>query len=155
MRKLNDLLLSLAIVVCAIISGPTYAQQGEKAPTQAEIDEVVKIYCDAWSEPDIDKRRQLLERIWTEGGTYTDPVSHVEGRDALVNRIMAHLEKFPGTRIVPSSHTDVHHGMLRFTWKFIGADGTVRNEGIDFGELSADGRLRKIVGFFGPAKPLQ
>ena len=30
------------------------------------------------------------------------------------------------------------------------ADGKVFLEGIDFGELSADGKLRQIVGFFGP-----
>jgi hypothetical protein len=30
------------------------------------------------------------------------------------------------------------------------ADGKALLEGIDFGELSADGKLRRIVGFFGP-----
>jgi hypothetical protein len=28
------------------------------------------------------------------------------------------------------------------------------NEGIDFGEIAADGKLKMIVGFFGPIKPL-
>jgi hypothetical protein len=151
----SNLVRLLVIVVLAFLLGPVRAQQAEQHPSQVELDETVKIYCDAWSEMDIDKRRQLLERVWVEEGTYTDPVSHVEGRDALVNRITAHFQKFPGTQIVPSSHADLHHGMIRFTWKFIGADGKVRNEGIDFGELTSDGRLRKIVGFFGPVKPLQ
>jgi SnoaL-like protein len=145
----------LLIVVFACLGGAASAQQAEQRPSEIELDETVKIYCDAWSEKDIDKRRQLLERVWVEDGTYTDPVSHVEGRDALVNRVTAHLEKFPGTQIVPSSHADLHHGMIRFTWKFIGSDGKIRNEGIDFGEITSDGRLRKIVGFFGPVKPLQ
>jgi hypothetical protein len=30
------------------------------------------------------------------------------------------------------------------------ADGKVYVEGIDFGELCADGKLHRIVGFFGP-----
>lgn len=30
------------------------------------------------------------------------------------------------------------------------ADGKVFLEGIDFGGLSADGKLHRIVGFFGP-----
>jgi hypothetical protein len=44
--------------------------------------------------------------------------------------------------------------MLRFTWKFVGKDGKTVIEGIDFGELGPDGKLQKIVGFFGPVKPL-
>jgi hypothetical protein len=151
----SNLVRLLVIVVFAFLVGAARAQQAEQRPSQVELDEIVKIYCDAWSETGIDKRRQLLERVWVEEGTYTDPVSHVEGRDALVNRITAHFQKFPGTQIVPSSHADLHHGMIRFTWKFIDADGKVRNEGIDFGELTSDGRLRKIVGFFGPVKPRQ
>lgn len=151
----SNLVRLLLIVVIAILVGAASGQQAEQRPSQVELDETVKIYCDAWSEVDIDKRRQLLERVWVEDGTYTDPVSHVEGRDALLNRITAHFEKFPGTQIVPSSRADLHHGMIRFTWKFIGADGKVRNEGMDFGEIASDGRLRKIVGFFGPVKPLQ
>jgi hypothetical protein len=30
------------------------------------------------------------------------------------------------------------------------ADGKVFGEGIDFGELNSDGKLHRIVGFFGP-----
>ena len=38
---------------------------------------------------------------------------------------------------------------MRFTWRMLLADGSVFVEGTDFGELSADGRLERIVGFFG------
>ena len=44
--------------------------------------------------------------------------------------------------------------MLRFTWKAVSADGKTVIEGIDFVELAGDGKLKKIVGFFGPIKPL-
>jgi hypothetical protein len=124
-------------------------------PSQAAIDEMVRIYCEAWGEPDVAKRRQLLERVWADDATYTDPVSHVAGHEALVERISAHLEKYRGSKIVPSSHADVHHGRLRFTWQFVLADGKIQIEGIDYGELTADGRIAKIVGFFGPLKSLQ
>jgi hypothetical protein len=124
-------------------------------PSAAAMDEMVRMYCEAWGEPDVAKRRQLLERIWAEDGTYTDPVSHVAGREALVTRISAHLQKYPGSRIVPSTHVDVHHGRLRFAWQFVLADGKVQVEGIDYGELTSDGRIGKIVGFFGSLKSLQ
>jgi hypothetical protein len=57
--------------------------------------------------------------------------------------------RFPGSTIVMTSNVDVHHDVLRFTWKRILADGSSRPEGIDFGEL-ADGKIQRIIGFFGP-----
>ena len=44
--------------------------------------------------------------------------------------------------------------MFRFAWKFVGGDGKTVMEGIDFGALGPDGKLQRIVGFFGPIKPL-
>jgi hypothetical protein len=142
-----------SILACAMLISalPAIAQQ---TPTHTALDETVKVYCDAWSESNIEKRRMMLERVWNSDGTYTDPVSHVEGREALISRITGFLEKFPGAKIVPSSHADLHHDVLRFTWRLVGADGKTLNEGIDFGEIANDGRLKRIVGFFGPIKPL-
>jgi hypothetical protein len=39
---------------------------------------------------------------------------------------------------------------IRFTWRMLLADAKVFLEGIDFGELNSDGKLHRIVGFFGP-----
>jgi hypothetical protein len=86
-------------------------------------------------------------------GTYTDRPSHAEGREAPVELMGDFLQKFPGAQIVPTSHADFHHGMLRFTWQFIGGDGKTVTEGIDF-VVGNDGRLQRIVGFSGPIKPL-
>jgi hypothetical protein len=74
--------------------------------------------------------------------------------DETVRVYCAHLQKRPGTQIL-CSFADLHHGMLRFTWKMVGADGKTLIEGIDFGEVAADGTLKKIVGFFGQPKPRQ
>jgi hypothetical protein len=126
-----------------------FAQQ---APSRLDLDEAVRVYCAAWGERDVDRRRQTLERVFDANGTYTDPTGHAESRTALIERITAHLQKRPGTQIL-CSFADLHHGMLRFTWKMVGADGKTLIEGIDFGEVAADGKLKKIVGFFGQSKP--
>jgi hypothetical protein len=34
-------------------------------------------------------------------------------------------------------------------WELVGPDGAVALAGLDVGEVAADGRLRRIVGFFG------
>jgi len=114
------------------------------------ISETVAAYAAAWLETDEAKRRRLLEAAWADDGVYTDPTAHVEGRDALVAHIEGFLVQMPGARIRPTSGVDVHHDRLRFTWLMDGADGKPMMEGIDFGEVGPDGRLRRIVGFFGP-----
>ena len=111
--------------------------------------DIVNIYVAAWNEPDEEKRRQLLEQAWTDEGTYTDPQSSAAGRDAVVALIGAFRQRFQGTRTELSSNVDEHHGLLRFAWSIVEPGGSVM-EGMDFGELAEDGRLRRIVGFFGP-----
>jgi hypothetical protein len=106
-------------------------------------------YVAAWDAPDEDERRTALERAWTDDGVYRDPTAVVEGRDALV----AHIGGFHGARVVATSGVDAYDGYLRFAWQMLDADGLVTLEGIDFGELAPDGRLKRIVGFFGPLPP--
>ncbi|MDO8612953.1 MAG: nuclear transport factor 2 family protein [Dehalococcoidia bacterium] len=115
----------------------------------ASVDEIVAAYMAAWNETDEAKRRSLLEMSWADDGTYTDPQSDVAGREALTALIGGMHGQMPGARIDVTSKTDLHHDKLRFAWKFVGADGSMTIEGIDFGELAEDGRLKKIVGFWG------
>jgi hypothetical protein len=117
--------------------------------------QVGELYGAAWNETDEAARRRLLEQSWADGGVYTDPQSDVEGRDALVKLIGAFHESSPGARIEPTSRIEEHHGMIRFTWRMDAANGSSVMEGIDFGELAEDGRLKRIVGFFGPPPALQ
>lgn len=112
--------------------------------------ETVETYGAAWNETDEAKRRALLEKSWADDGVYTDPQSNAEGRDALVALIGGFQQQLAGATIVPTSGVDEHHGKLRFTWKMLAADGSPVMEGIDFGEFAGDGRIKRIVGFFGP-----
>jgi hypothetical protein len=130
------------------------AQQRLDKAAQAKVDETVRDYAAAWNEPDIEARRRLLEKAWAVDGTYTDPTVHLEGREALVQHISGFLKSLPGARIAPTSRADVHHGLLRFTWRIVKPDGTSLSEGLDFGELDSEGRIRRIVGFFGPFPPI-
>lgn len=110
----------------------------------------VKAYVDAWNEPDETARRELLHRSWADDGIYTDPLVHIEGREALVHHARKFADRWPGARIVITSGVDEHHGFVRFTWRIVSPGGEGLRDGMDFGELSADGHLRRIVGFFGP-----
>jgi hypothetical protein len=126
---------------------------GASEPDKAAITAIVDRYCNAWSEPDAARRQQLLDGVWADDGTYTDPLSHVSGRAALSSLIDGFLKQYPSARMVLSSAVDMHHDRLRFNWKFVAGDGSVAMEGMDFGEIGPDNRLRRIVGFFGPPAP--
>lgn len=122
--------------------------------SEAEISAVVQTYAQSWNETDEGVRSELLEVAWGDDAQYTDPTAHVRGRHELVRHIGGFQEQWPGARIEMSSGVDLHHRMLRFRWQMIGPDGTVTLEGMDFGEVGDDGRLQRIVGFFGPFPPL-
>lgn len=60
----------------AIHCGINPVQQG----AIMELSELIAHYTDAWNQPDRARREQLLELVWDEQGTYTDPLGFVAGR---------------------------------------------------------------------------
>ena len=76
--------------------------------------------------------------------------SRWSGVKPLATKIAMVLASRPGARLEFMSGIDVHHNMVRFLWRLVRADGTCGDTSIDFGEVGPDGRLVKIVGFFGP-----
>ena len=154
-------ILSAAVAIAAVST--THAQQPRVAQTQAQaaaplsqtaLDATVAMYAAAWGDADLASRRRLLERVWADKGTYTDPTVQLQGREALVQHISTFLDKLPGARIVPTTHVDAHHNGFRFGWRIVSASGTALSEGLDYGELDATGRITRIVGFFGPIEPM-
>ncbi|MEH2503486.1 hypothetical protein V1290_002297 [Bradyrhizobium sp. AZCC 1578] len=121
---------------------------------KSAIAKTVTQYMAAWNEPDDAARRTLLAQCWSDNGVYLDPNVSLAGCDALVEKIGEVLASRPGARLEFMSGIDVHHHVVRFLWRLVRADGTCGDTSIDFGEVGPDGRLIRIVGFFGPAPPL-
>lgn len=119
-------------------------------PNTSVLNNLIDTYCAAWNDPHVDSRRELLGAVWADSGTYTDPTVHLAGVDALVAHISTVLAHRPGAKVLRTSFVDEHHGLARFAWRVVQADGSLLPEGIDFAEVSADGRIQRIVGFFGP-----
>jgi len=115
--------------------------------------EVVALYGAAWLQPDEDARRELLERVWAQDGIYVDPTVVVHGRETLVAHMGGFQERMAGHSLVLTTAVDEHHGRVRFGWQLLDPGGALLIDGQDFGELDDDGRLRRIVGFFGPPAP--
>lgn len=119
----------------------------------ADVETTVSLYCLAWGEPDVERRRELLQRSWTDEGLYVDAGICVRGRDALVEHIGRILARRPGARIRRTDAAEEHHDAIRFAWSLVTKDDVPLRSGTDFGERSSDGRLSRIVGFLDVRAP--
>jgi hypothetical protein len=117
--------------------------------------EVIEAYGAAWGAADESSCRSVLEKAWADGGEYCDPMSRVKGRDAMVAHIAGFADRFPGHSIVLTSGVDAHDDFARFGWEMLGPDGGQVAEGVDFATFGSDGRIERIVGFFGPLPGLR
>jgi hypothetical protein len=121
---------------------------------------VVLAYIEAWNTPDEQARRGLLDRCWAENGTYTDSISEVHSKEALIGPHRTVLGRravrwrtrapYPRQQRRRASSRDdpLHLGIARLAGR---CDiSRTRRWG-----LAADGRLQRITGFFGPPPPIQ
>lgn len=109
----------------------------------------IDAYFAMWNEDDPAARAALIERAWTADGTYRDPLLAADGHAALSEMVDTVHQHYPGQRFARLTAIDEHNGFARFGWHLAGADGTVTVAGIDVAELTEDGKLRRITGFFG------
>jgi ketosteroid isomerase-like protein len=116
----------------------------------ARVEKTVGAYEQAWKEPHAEKRDALIAEAWSKKGVFKDPGGAVTGRSALSKLIGKFHEDFPNTVADRTSKIDFYGRSFRFSWRMVFArDGRVL-EGVDFGELDADGRIASITGFWQP-----
>ncbi len=115
---------------------------------QLGVREVVEAYQRAWIAEGAERRR-LLELSLTEDAELVQPNGRSVGRDAIEQRIAGLGERWPGAHSEVTSGTEEHHGFVRYSWNLRTPDSVVLT-GFDVGELAADGRIRRVVQFFGP-----
>lgn len=111
--------------------------------------EVIDAYDHAWNARSNDERRQLLATALTDDCEMVEPIGHYSGREAIVERLTGFSERFPGARVDITTQVDQHHRFARYGWTIVDSDGRQILEGIDVVEIAEDGRLQRIVMFFG------
>ena len=116
---------------------------------------VIETYDQAWNTSGDDERRDLLQAALTEDCEMVEPRGRFAGRDAIIERIAGFCHRFPGARVDITTNIDEHNGFARYGWTVVEPDGARILDGIDVIERAADGRLRRIVMFFGPLQPLE
>jgi len=121
-------------------------------------DRVLDAYERAWSEPDEDKLRACIQECWTPSSTYVNPLTDmVRGVDGLARLILDYRDIFPDVNIRPSAPADVVEQHARWPWRLsstvpirmLGKDYGHVMDGLDVIEFDDDGKIKKVVSFFG------
>jgi hypothetical protein len=103
-------------------------------------------YITLWNETGPDRRKALLVDLWSEAGTYCDPLMQGEGHDQIDALIAGVQGQFPDLRFALVGQPNGYSDQVRFSWQFgpAGSDGPMK--GTDFATLE-NGRLKSVVGF--------
>ncbi len=146
---------TLAVTLLLTTLGASVIPSYADAKLEEQILQSLQTYFQAWNEPVAEKRDALLKDCWADNAEYTDPGTHAKGRAALSMEIGKFLgnEKLKGFSIVQASNIDLHHRVFRFQWEMRDPNGNTVTPGMDYGEYDDQGRITKIVGFFGPFQP--
>ena len=125
-----------------------------------DADELVARYLASWNETDPSRRRAAVAEVWTEDGSYVDPIASVAGLDAIDATIAAAQGMFPGHTFRLAGTVDAHHNVARFTWELVPAvepadvveaaaadQAAATVVGFDVAVISEDGRFRAVHGF--------
>ena len=114
---------------------------------------IIDTHLAGYCEPDAGARARLLASSWSPDGELIDPPFDGAGHDGIAGLVDAVLSHFPGHVFRRSTAVDAHHDFARYGWELVAPDGSVPVSGVDFAQLAADGRLQRVVGFFGPLTP--
>jgi hypothetical protein len=117
-----------------------------------DIRQLVERYIASWNETDRPTRRKLIDELWAEDGSYTDPLADVVGRDAIDAIIGAVQGQFfneqnPGLVFTLGPVVDAHHHVARFTWNLGPAGEEPLVIGFDVLTTDEQGRITAVLGF--------
>jgi hypothetical protein len=117
--------------------------------TSPTVTEIVDAHLEAYALADVERRRALVEAAWHPDGRLIDPPFDGAGHDGIVALADAVVTHYPGHTFRRTTEIDAHHDSARYGWALVAADGTVAVAGTDVVDLAPDGRLLRVVGFFG------
>jgi hypothetical protein len=104
---------------------------------------------DAYGEPDAARRQALISQAWAGDGHLVDPPLDGRGHDGIDGMFAAVQGQFAGHRFRRTTGVDAHHEFARYGWELVAPDGSVTLGGMDVAQFDDDGKLVRVVGFFG------
>jgi hypothetical protein len=121
------------------------------APTATTdtISATVDRWLDVYTDADAGRRRSGIEALWHPQGKLIEPPLEVAGHDGIDQLAQGLQAQYAGNTFRRCTEIDEHHGVARYGWEMVAADGSISATGQDVVHLDADGRLVEVVGFFG------
>jgi hypothetical protein len=110
---------------------------------------LIDTYFEMWRTTDATRRAELVSETFTEDGRHVDQHADASGHAELAEMIAGVHAGFPGFQMARTSGIDRFGDQLRFAWELNAADGTPIVAGLDVAELSPDGHLQRVTGFWG------
>jgi hypothetical protein len=117
------------------------------------LESLVDRHLAAYGDADAARRAGAIREIWHPAGRLVDPPLEAQGHQGISEQAAALQSQFPGHRFERTTAVDAHHQMLRYGWRLVSPAGAPVIEGIDIADLDVDGRLSRVVGFFGAQPP--
>ena len=127
----------------ALAYGATIEELAPKA------DAAVKAYLEAWSEPDPATRSTLLQQCWGDESLFCDRYGRITGPSALNAYIGNAQRMMPGMALDRAGDIALCFENFSFAWKIAASNGPSVANGRIFGELSINGKLRRVISFWG------
>lgn len=113
------------------------------------LETLVDTWLAAYGQPDAARRLEAVRSVWSQHGHLIDPPLEARGVQGIADAGATLQGHFPGHRFERSTALDAHHTFLRYGWRLLNPQGVAVVEGVDVVELDVDGRLMRVVGFFG------
>lgn len=117
--------------------------------TTTELTDLIDTHLAAYGEADADRRASLVAEVWSADGSLIDPPFDGTGHEAIAAMTDVVLAHYPGHTFRRTTAVDSHHAFARYGWELLAPDGGVALAGTDIVELAPDGRVGRIIGFFG------
>ncbi|MCU1364801.1 MAG: hypothetical protein JWL72_3620 [Ilumatobacteraceae bacterium] len=125
------------------------------AETGPDFSAAIDLYLQAYNERDATRRVALIEQAFQPDAHLFDPPIEGAGHDG-INEMFATVQgMFAEHSFRRSTGIDAHHGIARYGWELVAADGTVALAGMDVAVIESDGRLNRVAGFFGDLPALE
>lgn len=118
------------------------------AEAHAGVEERVDAFLRAWGDPDPATRRRLLESCAAPGIVFRDLYSATEGLEDLLANLEAIQMHMPGVRLSRDGDVRLSHGTALGRWIATKQDGETLGRGANVYDLSPDGKIARVVGFW-------
>ena len=115
--------------------------------------QIIDRMLSVWNMADAGERAEVVAEVLEHNVHFVDPPYNIVGRADFLDMVEATRAANPGLSYGRASQVDVQNNYCRYDWT-ITREGKTVMQGLDVVEFTDSGKIRKVIGFFGPLKPM-